>query len=151
MSTPPSTPTIAPNPAEELAALVAKVDALSKLALDMTKLAININQAIPAVVTAQVATAVALLAPSPPAFTHSQGRTPGQMEMAFPLGFGDQQSWYVVIVGREPGLYGSSAEADAQVNGIPGQFRQKKSNRLEALAFYCHRFLDGTVDKVTPM
>ncbi|KAJ7116914.1 hypothetical protein C8R44DRAFT_738784 [Mycena epipterygia] len=146
MSTPLTATTATTPVSTELAALVAKVDALSKLALDMTKLTIDINTAIPVAVTAQVA----LVTPPAPAFVHGHPRTPGQMEIAFPAGTGDQQSWYVVTVGREPGLYGSSAEADAQVTGIPGQFRQKKSNRLEALAFYRHRYLDGAVSKINP-
>ncbi|KAJ6487346.1 hypothetical protein DFH09DRAFT_1105919 [Mycena vulgaris] len=155
--------TTSPTPAQELAALVTKVAALSKLALEMTKLTMDIDgmacptlsfpadfclEAIPTVIASQVAAAVAAVQPPAPQFVEGVAYTPTQMDGMFPPGFGDHQAWYVVIVGREPGLYGSSVAADAEVNGVPGQFRQKKSSRIEALAFYRNRYNDNAVIKL---
>ncbi|KAJ6547987.1 hypothetical protein DFH09DRAFT_1087450 [Mycena vulgaris] len=142
-------PTNSPTPAQELAALVAKVAALSKLALDMTKLTMDINDAVPGVIASQVTQAVDVLTPTAPQFMHGTARTPDQMDALFPPGVGDHQLWYVVIVGREPGLYNSSVAADAEVNGVPGQFRQKKASRVEALAFYRNRYNDSAVAKIS--
>ncbi|KAJ6532227.1 hypothetical protein DFH09DRAFT_1408551 [Mycena vulgaris] len=143
-----NTSTTTPTPAQELAALVAKVAALSKLALEMTKLTMDIDDAIPHVIASQVAEAVEALQPPPPQFVEGVAYTPAQMDTMFPPGFGDHQAWYVVIVGREPGLYCSSVAADAEVNGVPGQFRQKKASRIEALAFYRNRYNDNAVVKL---
>ncbi|KAJ7077657.1 hypothetical protein B0H15DRAFT_954950 [Mycena belliarum] len=140
--------TTTPTPAQELAALVHKVHALSKLALDMTKLTMEINDGIPAVIEAQVEAAIAALSTAATAFVRGTARTPNQMDALFPPGVGDHQVWYVVIRGREPGLYGSSVDADTQVNGIPGQYRQKKTSRVEALSYYRHRYNAGDVDKI---
>lgn len=41
----------------------------------------------------------------------------------------------------------NSAEADDEVNGIPGQFRQRANSRVEALAYYTYRYNLGDVDK----
>ncbi|KAJ6517578.1 hypothetical protein DFH09DRAFT_1098968 [Mycena vulgaris] len=157
--------TTPPTPAQELAALVAKVAALSKLALDMAKITMEINgtpplpdvslahtrpaDSVPQVIASQVAEAVDALTPTGPQFMHGTARTPDQMDALFPPGLGDHQHWYVVIVGREPGLYNSSVAADAEVNGVPGQFRQKKASRVEALAFYRNRYNDSAVAKIS--
>jgi hypothetical protein len=82
-----------------------------------------------------------------------------------PAGLGDEQHWYAVIVGREPGIYRSAyvhplhveqlspsssrAEADQQVLGVPGQYRQKKASRREALVFYATKYQEGLVAKWT--
>ncbi|KAJ7433318.1 hypothetical protein B0H11DRAFT_1939648 [Mycena galericulata] len=144
----PSNATTAPTPAQELAALVAQVASLSKLALDMTKHCIDISDAIPRVVESQVAEAVAALVPSPPQYIRAAAMTPAQVEALHPPGFGDQSTWYVVLVGREPGLYGSSAEADVQVNSVPGQFHRKKDSLREAHAYYRQQYNAGMVEKL---
>ncbi|KAJ6509616.1 hypothetical protein DFH09DRAFT_1100888 [Mycena vulgaris] len=149
-----TTPTAisAANPAEELAALIAHVSALSKLALSMTKHCIEIHDAIPKVVASQVAAALAgtllmsiafmsmahiadrlQLAPAPQ-FIEGGAITPANLAATHPPGHGDHQSW---------------TEADAQVNGVPGQFRQKKASRVEALSFYRSKFNTGEVTKLT--
>ncbi|KAJ7457106.1 hypothetical protein FB451DRAFT_1183611 [Mycena latifolia] len=169
MSTPQAI--ITATPAEELAALIAQVSALSKLALKMTKLCLDINDAIPSVITSQVASQVAgaLAAPnrtvlwislitakhisSEPAtatakFIEGVAVTPNELDRAHPHGDGDYQAWYVVVAGREPGMYRSTAEADVQVLGVPGQFCQKKTSRREALDFYRTQYNDGCVVKL---
>ncbi|KAJ6499770.1 hypothetical protein DFH09DRAFT_1076369 [Mycena vulgaris] len=162
--------TTSPTPTQELAALVAKVAALSKLALEMTKLTMDIDgmarltssflthfilDAIPNVIASQVAEAVAAIqrksiqlpldpiSPSLPAsapqFVEGVASTPDQMEAMFPPGFGDHQAC---------NHHRLSVGADAEVNGVPGQFRQKKASRIEALAFYRNRYNDNAVIKL---
>ncbi|KAJ6570823.1 hypothetical protein DFH09DRAFT_1312866 [Mycena vulgaris] len=158
--------TSAPTPAQELAALVAQVADLSQLALDLTAKCIDINQQLPIVVASQVAAAVAeltrtfffsflcytlayLLAIADVEFVEGVAITPDALEALFPPGVGDYQSWYVVCIGREPGLYPSSEEADDQVTGVPHQFRRKKNGRQEALNFYRAKYVSGQVVKMT--
>ena len=46
-------------------------------------------------------------------------------------------AWYVVHIGKEPGVYSSWAEAHAQVDGFKGNCYKKYETRNEALlAFY---------------
>ncbi|KAJ7118297.1 hypothetical protein C8R44DRAFT_878905 [Mycena epipterygia] len=140
--------TTAPTPQQELAALVAKVAALSKLALDLTRQCIDINQDLPRVVDLQVAAAMAE-PPSEVEFVQGVAITPDALDTLFPPGVGDFQPWYVVCIGRELGLYPSSDEADEQVSGVPHQFRRKKSGRAEALSFYRAKHVAGQVAKMT--
>ncbi|KAJ7500348.1 hypothetical protein B0H11DRAFT_2225892 [Mycena galericulata] len=147
-NTSPNAPT-APTPEEELAALVAQVAALSKLALDVTRHCIDISDQIPRVVRAQVSAAVAENTPSGPAFLCTVGPSPGRMEALFPPGQGDNQPWYVVCVGHRPGLYASSSDADDQVRGVPNSSRRRKDTRQEALAYYRSQFDAGEVARVT--
>ncbi|KAJ6471703.1 hypothetical protein DFH09DRAFT_1110460 [Mycena vulgaris] len=167
--------TTAATPDEELAALVAQVAALSKTALELTKNCIDIHHTIidtiPRVVASQVAAALAAAAVVPAGdFVQGIALTPDQLDAQFPPGTGDTQTWHVVCIGREPGLYASafvsfvsstltllshsiSDLATDQVRGIPNQLRQKKSSRQEALNFYRYKHQAGLVQKwneVTP-
>ncbi|KAJ7866847.1 hypothetical protein B0H14DRAFT_3442239 [Mycena olivaceomarginata] len=109
--------------------------AMSKLALDMTRHCIDLTDKIPRVVRAQVEAAVAEVHP-PVAFSQGIAPTPAQLEAQFPSGRGDNQAWYVVCIGRQPGLYATADEADAQVLGVPDQYRRKVVGRIPALAYY---------------
>ncbi|KAJ6610571.1 hypothetical protein B0H10DRAFT_2224845 [Mycena sp. CBHHK59/15] len=137
------------SPEQELAALVAKVAMLSKMSLDMMSLCIDVQGQILKVVASHVAAVVAVVTPPNPEFIQGVARSPTQLDGLFPPGVGDFQAWYVVCVGREPGLYASFAEANAQVLGVPNQFRQKKSSRAEALTFYRLKYGRGEVEKWT--
>ncbi|KAJ6538210.1 hypothetical protein DFH09DRAFT_1324076 [Mycena vulgaris] len=144
--------TTAATPDEELAALVAQVAALSKTALDLTKNCIDIHHTIidtiPRVVASQVAAALAAAAVVPTGdFVQGVALTPAQLDAQFPPGTGDTQTWHVVCIGREPGLYASAELATDQVRGVPNQLRQKKSSRQEALNFYRYKHQAGQVQK----
>ncbi|KAK6988884.1 hypothetical protein R3P38DRAFT_3228220 [Favolaschia claudopus] len=106
----------------------------------------------PSLVAAVVAPAAAALVVSPaqahpnstpdyddddrtgPLFVRGIPATPAYVERHHPPGSGEV--WYVVIRGREPGLYGTALEADHQCNGIPRQFKIKKTSRVDALNLY---------------
>ncbi|KAJ7114638.1 hypothetical protein C8R43DRAFT_1138297 [Mycena crocata] len=151
MIIPSTAATTAPTPAEELAAVLAQVAVVTKLSVDMTKLCIDLHQKIPVLVARSAAAAAAPpVAPAvaAPLFIEGVARTPAQLEAAFPPGHGDKLQWYVVCIGREPGLYATSDESERQVNGIPRQFRIRKGSRVEALNFYRERYEEQAVSKI---
>ncbi|KAJ7808205.1 hypothetical protein B0H14DRAFT_3482605 [Mycena olivaceomarginata] len=141
--------TIAPTSEQEMASLVSKVTAMSKLALDMTRLCIEINDKLPAVVQGQVVAALASVAPLGPVFHHSAAPLPDEIDAMFPAGYGEHQAWYVVCVGRRPGLYASYADADDQVRGVPKQSRKKKDSLQEALLYYRTQYRQGECERVS--
>jgi hypothetical protein len=92
--------------------------------------------------------------------------TPDALERRFPSGVAELAAWYVVAVGREPGLFLSrlhplhlpisllfilfvSDEAEDQVKGVPNFCREKKKSRREALDFYRHKYEHHEVMKLT--
>ncbi|KAJ7441888.1 hypothetical protein FB451DRAFT_1360221 [Mycena latifolia] len=142
---PPATTTATPE--QELAALVAKVTVLSKLALEMTKHCIDLHDALPGVIASQVAAALAAVTGPSADFIQGSALTPNELDALFPPGVGENQTWHVVCIGRNPGLYPSAEDADEQVKGVPNQFRQKKAGRVEALSFYRYKYNRGEVLK----
>ncbi|KAJ7694606.1 hypothetical protein B0H17DRAFT_1199136 [Mycena rosella] len=168
----------ASNPQAEMDALTAKVSELTKLSLEITKLCIEVQGVSPAIAlskkaldmtalcldvkacippafisAAHAAAAAAVVPAAPPLrdplWVQGTAITPDELEAQFGPGLGDNLPWQVVCIGREPGLYASVDDANDQLNGVPNQFRQKKSTRLEALAFYRHRYSCGKVEKWT--
>ncbi|KAJ7844328.1 hypothetical protein B0H13DRAFT_2364294 [Mycena leptocephala] len=101
----------------DLEALVALVSRLSVAASDATRLATEVQA--PSRV-GQACGDVDHLDPQRP-------RTPTAIEAAYPEGSGEV--WYVVIRGREPGLYRTADAANAETDGLPHQFREKKMSR----------------------
>ncbi|KAJ7734399.1 hypothetical protein B0H14DRAFT_2639432 [Mycena olivaceomarginata] len=136
-STKTSTPT-------ELEALVALVARLSTATMDVVRLTAEVQAKLPAVVAGEVvaaraATAAAQAAqaaqaeatatdPAPdaadPLWVRGTPKTPAQLELQYPEGSGE--TWYVVICGREPGMYRTAAEADSNCNKVPNQLKAKK-------------------------
>ncbi|KAJ7772707.1 hypothetical protein DFH07DRAFT_767997 [Mycena maculata] len=170
MSTPTPNPTTAATPDEELAALVAQTQSLSKLALDMTKLCIDLNVTRP---PAEIPTA----AHSSSAKVQSLSKLAVDMTKlcigindAIPTVVGSQVAVAIApfapvapqwihaaaltpaqmqaLHPPGPGDLQSCTEADLQVNGVPGQFRKKKDTREEALAFYEYKYNLNEVDKL---
>ncbi|KAJ7797774.1 hypothetical protein B0H14DRAFT_3493261 [Mycena olivaceomarginata] len=127
------------TPAEELTALRFKVSSLSKLALDLTRLCIEINDDVPHIVKSHVDAAVAKAAPK---FYHSAAPAPDELEALFPPGYGDSIAWYVVCVGRRPGLY---ASFPWRSQAVP----QKKDSRQEALLYYRAQYDLGECERVS--
>ncbi|KAJ7858790.1 hypothetical protein B0H13DRAFT_2571223 [Mycena leptocephala] len=137
--------TTAATPEEELAALLVRVADLSRLSVSITQHCFQLQERIPAVVAAHVAA----LSPGAPEFEVGVAITPKALERRFPPGVGDLATWYVVAVGREPGLFISSDEAEDQVKGVPNFCREKKKSRREALDFYRHKYEHREVMKLT--
>ncbi|KAJ7019532.1 hypothetical protein C8F04DRAFT_1276132 [Mycena alexandri] len=145
----PNTPaaTNAPSSDQELASLLSNVAALSKLALDMTRKCIDITEAVPRVlqaqVDAQVDARIDAAVSTGPAFYQSPAPTPDQMDARHPPGNNDNVPHYVITIGRRPGLYIGSQEAEDQVRGVPDMARKRKDNRQEALLWYRTQYALG--------
>ncbi|KAJ7898274.1 hypothetical protein B0H14DRAFT_3424633 [Mycena olivaceomarginata] len=141
--------TIAPTSQQEMEALVSKVTALSKLALDMTRLCIEVNDALPAVVQGKIVDALAAVSSPAQVFYHSAAPLPDEIDAMFPPGLFDNQPWHVVCVGRRPGLYASHLDTDDQVRNIPNQSRKRKDTREEALLYYRTQYRAGECERVS--
>ncbi|KAJ7033994.1 hypothetical protein C8F04DRAFT_1260492 [Mycena alexandri] len=168
----PNTPaaTNAPSSDQELASLLSNVAALSKLALNMTRKCIDITEAVPRVLQAQVdaqvdtridaaiddavdAAFAAVNDSTGPAFYQSPAPTPDQMDARHPPGNNDNVPHYVITIGRRPGLYIGSQDAEDQVRGVPDMARKRKDNRQEALLWYCTQYALGkamTISEIPP-
>ncbi|KAF8171243.1 hypothetical protein K438DRAFT_1982234 [Mycena galopus ATCC 62051] len=167
-------PTTASNAstATELESLVALVARLSSVSMDTVHLAAEVQARLPAVVAAEVvharasataaaaaataatdtaAAAMAATIASSVLWSRGVPYTPTELEARYPEGSGE--TWYVVLCSREPGMYRTSAEADAVCNGVPNQVKAKKTSRREALAWYRQEYRgptgDGGVQKWT--
>ncbi|KAJ6518326.1 hypothetical protein C8R47DRAFT_1205381 [Mycena vitilis] len=139
--------TSALSPQEELDALVARVAALSQMALAMAKHCVDLQTKLPVIVSAAVAAGVRDLVPSPAEWVLDVARTPDQLEAAHPAGPFDNIAYHVVTSGREPGLCASVDESDVQVLGVPGCARRRVVGRLAALAYYRAEFNSQRVSK----
>ncbi|KAJ7862583.1 hypothetical protein B0H14DRAFT_2575250 [Mycena olivaceomarginata] len=115
----------------------------------MTRLCIDVNDNLPALVQSQVAAAVAAVTSPGPKWYHSPAPSPDEMDAMFPPGYLDNVQWYVVCVGRRPGLYSSYQDADDQVRGVPNQLRKRKDSRQEALLYYRSQFRTGGCERVS--
>ncbi|KAJ7710146.1 hypothetical protein B0H16DRAFT_1473952 [Mycena metata] len=157
-----------PSSDEELASLLSTLAALSKIGLEMTRNSIDVANAIPRVIRAQVdaqvaaqidaavnaAVDAALAAVQECKFIHSAAPTPDEMDARHPPGNNDDVAHYVVSRGRRPGLYTSSKVAEDQVRGVPDMARKKKDNRAEALQYYRGLYNLGqamTITEVVPV
>ncbi|KAJ6614214.1 hypothetical protein B0H10DRAFT_2221524 [Mycena sp. CBHHK59/15] len=54
--------------------------------------------------------------------------------------------WWVVYIGREPGLYNTIDAANAQIKGCPNQQYRRKGSKGEALLFYKLMYEDNAVE-----
>ncbi|KAJ7291348.1 hypothetical protein C8J57DRAFT_1491841 [Mycena rebaudengoi] len=133
-------------PIPEMDAFTAKVTRLSKLAVELTTLAIEVQTELAGVVAAQIEAALADEAPDH-VWVAGTPLTPDDLEAKFPPGSGDTQTWYIVLRCRNPGLYASYQDANDQARHVPNEFLQKKTGCLEALAFYRHHHSRGEVEK----
>ncbi|KAJ7926305.1 hypothetical protein B0H13DRAFT_1862351 [Mycena leptocephala] len=150
----PDTSTHSSTPDQELAVLVSKVAALSKLALDMTRHCLDVSDNLPAssklkwTPKLQRRSRTWLFVATGATFYRSDAPTPDEMDAMFPPGRNDDLA-HVIRVGREPGLYTSKFEANDQVIGVPGHARKKKDNRQEALRYYCSQHGANNVYRVS--
>ncbi|KAJ7733913.1 hypothetical protein B0H16DRAFT_1732009 [Mycena metata] len=160
---------------DELASLLSTLAALSKIGLEMARHSIDVTDVIPRVIRSQVdaqvraqldaavdaavdaalgAVNASSAAASTTTFYKSAAPTPEAMEARYPPGNNDDVPHYVVAIGRRPGLYISSQEAEDQVCGVPDMSRKKKDNRVEALLYYRGLYNTGramTVSEIQPV
>ncbi|KAJ7775253.1 hypothetical protein B0H14DRAFT_3508450 [Mycena olivaceomarginata] len=126
------------TPPTELESLTALVDRLSIALMEAMRLAIEVKARLPAVVAAEASARANAPAAFDPLWVRGVPRTPDDLDAAHPEGSGEV--WYVVIRGREPGLYHTAAEADRLCDRVPRGFKQLKRSRREALAWYREQY-----------
>ncbi|KAJ7431727.1 hypothetical protein FB451DRAFT_1319063 [Mycena latifolia] len=127
MSSPPAPTTTAATPQMEMAALVAHLRSIAEAAAQ-----------------AQAHLSNVLLSSSfipVPSFVAGVPPTPGELAAAFPPEE-EVESYWVVLRGREPGLYRTVKAAEAQTKGVPHQHMERRRGRDEALAFYGANYPD---------
>ncbi|KAJ7761382.1 hypothetical protein B0H16DRAFT_1456131 [Mycena metata] len=144
---------------QEMEVLISRLTALSKLGLEMTRHCIDVTEAIPRVIRAQVDAQVdailegaanASVEPAPgPTWYSTPAPTPAQMEARYPPGINDDIPHYVVCIGRVPGLYTSSQDAEDQVRGVPDMSCRKKDTRAEGLRWYREQHTLGKTMRVS--
>ncbi|KAJ7256714.1 hypothetical protein C8J57DRAFT_1517352 [Mycena rebaudengoi] len=153
------------NP-HELQELVSRVASLVQMSIDMTRIAADVQYRLPIVlahhvddalqgVPQMVADQVAALVPSATSATRGSDSvfvrgvpiTPVALEALHPPGTGDDVSWHVVLVGREPGMFQSVTASNDCVNGVPNASRRKKDTRIEALTYYRSNYEAQNVEK----
>ncbi|KAJ6576205.1 hypothetical protein B0H10DRAFT_1960681 [Mycena sp. CBHHK59/15] len=57
------------------------------------------------------------------------------------------RAWWVVFVGRDPGIYDTLEAANVQIKGCPNQEYRRKGSKQEALAFYQLMYDNKQVEK----
>ncbi|KAJ7178245.1 hypothetical protein C8R46DRAFT_1029733 [Mycena filopes] len=81
-------------------------------------------------------------------FLEGTPATPDELAAAF-ADTADAHSYYwVVTIGREPGLYPTDGAATDQTRGVPNQFQQRLPGLDMALAFYRNAYDQNKVHKV---
>ncbi|KAJ7602954.1 hypothetical protein DFH06DRAFT_1350773 [Mycena polygramma] len=74
-------------------------------------------------------------------------KTPAQVEAEHRNSPDGSRPCYVVYVGREPGLYFTHEEADAQIKGVPNQQYRRRASKAEGLFLYT-QFYENVPTKV---
>ncbi|KAJ7073329.1 hypothetical protein B0H15DRAFT_806842 [Mycena belliarum] len=127
MSSSTPTPPSAVTPQTEMLALAAQLQAIAQATAQAQALLTN-------VVLANTAGIVPV-----PSFVAGDAITPEDLAASIPED-ADQQFYWVVLRGREPGLYRTVHAANQQTHRVPGQCMARKTGRAEALAFYAANY-----------
>ncbi|KAJ7921489.1 hypothetical protein B0H13DRAFT_2318386 [Mycena leptocephala] len=80
-------------------------------------------------------------------FVRAVPKTPKQVVAENADAHNGSRSWWVVFVGREPGIYSTLEEANLQIKGCPGQECRCKGSKAEALAYYRMQYEGNLVQK----
>ncbi|KAJ7888671.1 hypothetical protein B0H14DRAFT_2562244 [Mycena olivaceomarginata] len=133
--------TAAPSP-RELMAVLATVDELVLRAADFQRTAQELQKKLPAMVQSLTEQQAA-----DNTWVRAVAKTPNQVALEHISAPAGSRAWWVVYVGREPGLYSTIEAADAQIKGCPNQQYRRKADKTEALNFYIHKHNEGVVEK----
>ncbi|KAJ6527492.1 hypothetical protein B0H19DRAFT_1084036 [Mycena capillaripes] len=141
MSLPTATNT--PNAREELAALIATADKLQLRANSLARTATLVRDKVHDVLRTLNEEAVA-----DNVWVRAVAKTPDTVEAEHAAAPDGSHPWWVVFVGREPGLYTTVQDSDAQIKGCPHQqCRRRRNSKAEALFFYRRMHEQGEVVK----
>ncbi|KAJ7902927.1 hypothetical protein B0H13DRAFT_2335448 [Mycena leptocephala] len=131
-----------PNPREVLGEAIATVEKLLDCADSLTRLAESLQDQLPLLLNSLNEEATA-----DNVWVRVVAKTPEQVEAeheAVPHG---SRPWWVVYIGRDPGLYTTIEQADRQIKGCPNQQYRRKSSKFEALSYYRLMYENNEVQK----
>ncbi|KAJ6487389.1 hypothetical protein C8R47DRAFT_1216166 [Mycena vitilis] len=134
--------TTAPSAHEELRAVIAAVTELLDKAHELTTSAQALYDRLPGLIDL-----INEEAAEDNIFVRASAKTLAQVTAEHLNEPDGSRPWWVVYVGREPGLYTTIEAANRQIKGCPGQEYRKKSSKVEALAFYALMHEDNAVEK----
>ncbi|KAF8209554.1 hypothetical protein K438DRAFT_1753897 [Mycena galopus ATCC 62051] len=149
-------PASSASPLDELAAVIATVSELTLEARRLSHTAQTLQERLPYLLDRFQADADRLTSfqaaaePIPASdnlWVGAPAKTPAQVAADHANAADGQRHWWVMFVGREPGLYTTVDEANAQVLGVPGQQYRKHKSKREALDFYKAKHEAGEVCK----
>ncbi|KAJ7789608.1 hypothetical protein B0H14DRAFT_3502832 [Mycena olivaceomarginata] len=128
-----------PSAGGEVEGLLSLVDRLSSTAMEAMRLAEEVRATIPGVIANKVARASAAASPAygaGPLWLGGVSRTPAELEAAHPEGTGE----ICQLLGMKQ---------ISLCDGVPGNQKQRKKSRREALAWYREEYERGNVQKWT--
>ncbi|KAJ6568888.1 hypothetical protein B0H19DRAFT_1065669 [Mycena capillaripes] len=134
--------TTAPTARDELRAVVTTVTKLLARTTALTRMAEELNEKLPAILARLNEEAA-----EDHVFVRVVAKTPAQVAALHANEPDGSRHWWVVYVGREPGLYTTIEAADLQIKGCPNQQYRRKASKSEALAFYAAMHADNKVEK----
>ncbi|KAJ7659736.1 hypothetical protein DFH06DRAFT_1326756 [Mycena polygramma] len=134
--------TTAPSAHEELRAVIATVTDLLDKAHALTTSAQALYDRLPGLVDL-----INEEAADNNVFVRAPAKTPAQVAAEHVSEPDGSRPWWVVFVGREPGLYTTIEAANCQIKGCRGQEYRRKASKAEALAFYTLMDKEKAVEK----
>ncbi|KAJ7866316.1 hypothetical protein B0H13DRAFT_2352604 [Mycena leptocephala] len=135
-------PTEPPTARQELVALLAAADKLAECASSLNRTARKIQDRLPDILDKLDAEAAA-----DRVFVRGIAKSPAVVAAKHTDAADGSRTWWVVYVGREPGLYTTFEQADVQTKGCPNQQCRRKTSKAEALAFYQQKWGENEVRK----
>ncbi|KAJ6582409.1 hypothetical protein B0H19DRAFT_1061823 [Mycena capillaripes] len=126
-----SVATPAPTAIQELRAVIATVDKLATCTAAIARMVENVSNKLPGILTR-----LAKEAAEDNIFVRAVPKTAAQVAVQHAQAPDGPRSWWVVYIGREPGIYPTLEDADLQIKGCPNQQYRRKGSKKEALAYY---------------
>ncbi|KAJ7769738.1 hypothetical protein B0H14DRAFT_2632702 [Mycena olivaceomarginata] len=127
---------------EELMAVLATVNDLVVRSVQLTRVAQRLQKSVPELIARLHEQEAA-----DHTWVRVVAKTPAEVEAEHAAAPPGSRAWWVVFIGREPGLYTTIEEADKQIKGCPNQQYRRKHDKKEALMAYAQRWQDGGVEK----
>ncbi|KAJ7878690.1 hypothetical protein B0H13DRAFT_1892566 [Mycena leptocephala] len=131
-----------PTACQELVALITAADKLAERASSLNRTARKIQDRLPDILDKLDAEAAA-----DRVFVCGVAKSPAVVAAEHADAPDGSRTWWVVYVGREPGLYTTVEQANAQTKGCPNQQCRKKTSKSEALVFYQQKWGEDEVPK----
>ncbi|KAJ6626377.1 hypothetical protein B0H10DRAFT_2185795 [Mycena sp. CBHHK59/15] len=134
--------TNAPTLREQVGALIITVNKLVARANSLSRMAIDVQGQLN-----DIQDTIDNEAAADNVFVRGVAKDPAQVEAEHTNSPDGSCSCWVVYIGREPGIYFTIEEADAQVKGCPNQQYRRRCSKAEALLFYKQMFHGKSVQK----